>query len=138
MSFICVLLIDPYAHESLQLADILRLSDHRFQREAGEARTEVEVLKRQIPSFFVDERNSSGVSKGDSGSDLSLQRRLAAKEVAAGLAREAKEMAEVEASKLQAALDESRREVRDVAIEILFGLKGVRALKTRSSANLRS
>jgi hypothetical protein len=86
----------------------------RFQREAGEARTEVEVLKRQIPSFSVDEQSpgtGSDAKNGGGISDLSLQRRLAAKEVAAGVAREAKEMAEVEASKLQAALDECKREV---------------------------
>ena len=86
----------------------------RFQREAGEARTEVEVLKRQIPSFSADDQSHGtglDAKKGDGISDLSLQRRLAAKEVAAGVAREAKEMAEVEASKLQAALDECKREV---------------------------
>ena len=40
-----------------------------------------------------------------------MQRQLATREVTAALAAEAKEAAELEAAKLQAALDESRREV---------------------------
>ena len=72
------------------------------------------MLKRQIPSFSSKD-GDKGSSDNASGSSvtLDLQRRLASKEVAAGVAREGKEMAEVEASKLQAALDECRREVRD-------------------------
>ncbi|GAX83158.1 hypothetical protein CEUSTIGMA_g10584.t1 [Chlamydomonas eustigma] len=98
----------------------------RSQREMDKARAEVAVLRRQLASFTdtdffpllpLEGEGSASVPGAVSSttnpgtlSTLQLQRQLAAKEMALGLAKEGKEMAEVEAQKLQAALDESRRE----------------------------
>ena len=88
----------------------------RFQREAEDAKTECEVLKRQIPSLSLQPASGGeGLTLSPAQSLMELQRSLASKEVAAGVAREAKEIAEVESLQLQAALDECRSEVRTSA-----------------------
>ena len=85
----------------------------RFQHEAEDLRTECEVIKRQIPSLSQPlSSGGEGIAPSSAQGLMELQRSLASKEVAAGVAREAKEMAEVESSRLQSALDECRTEVR--------------------------
>ena len=89
----------------------------RSQRDAEDARTEVAVLKRQLPLLPAPSSEARGDGKDAAGTAVTvmdLQRQLAAREVAASVARDAKEAAEVEAARLQAALDECRREVSGV------------------------
>ena len=87
----------------------------RSQRDAEDARTEVEVLKRQLPLLPAPSTEPRGGSGKDApalaGTMMDMQRQLAAREVTANVARDAKEAAEVDAARLQAALDECRREV---------------------------
>ncbi|KAG1664653.1 hypothetical protein FOA52_011790, partial [Chlamydomonas sp. UWO 241] len=87
---------------------IARLADQaeRFQYEAEDARSELEVLRAQ--TAFLKAPGGGGKGGGDGLMDL--QRALAKSEVEGSMARDAREAAEMTAAQTQAALDECRRE----------------------------
>ena len=103
----------------------------------------VEVLKRQLPLLPAPSEARSGSAKdaavaaGTAVTMMDLQRQLAAREVAASVARDAKEAAEVEAARLQAALDECRREVSGCGC-VGQGIRGTVGRHTRMPAPRRA